>query len=175
MKKSLFSVLAAALLLAASGVVAQEQKKAVAPEDKGWWIGGEIGYWHEDGMNTFALEPEFGYDFNRRWSVGGSVGVVASEDFVVCGIAPYARWKFYNKGRLTLFLDGSAAVACGDMTGFRVGLQPGLKLRIADRFHFLTRIGFLGYCSEFYSGGDGDGFGLRFSSADLKFGFYYTF
>ncbi len=175
MKKSLFLLLAATMLCVVSGAAAQEQKKVVDPADKGWWIGGEIGYWNDEGENTFAIAPEFGYDFNSRWAIGTSVGLVDWEDAVAFEFAPYARWKFYNIGRLTLFLDGGAAVACGDMTGFRIGLQPGLSLRITDHFRFLTRMGFLGYCNEFYNSWEGSGFGLKFSASDLKFGFYYTF
>ena len=174
MKKLLALSLAAAMLLAAGTVSAQE-KTAPAPKDKGWWVGGQIGYWYDAGENTYEIAPEPGYDFNSRWAVGASVGFAGLDDVIVFELAPYARWKYYTTGRLTLFLDGGLSVACGDMTGFRIGFQPGLSIRINDRFRFLAHAGFLGYCNEFYNGGWGDGFGLKFTSSDLKFGFYYTF
>lgn len=174
MKKLLTLSLAAVLLLTA-GTAAAQEKTAPAPKDKGWWIGGQIGYWYNDGENTYAIAPEVGYDFNNRWAIGTSIGFAGADDAIVFELAPYARWKYYTTGRLTLFLDGGLGVVCGDMSGFQIGFQPGLSIKINDRFKFLAHAGFLGYCNEFYNGGWGDGFGLRFSSSDLKFGFYYMF
>ncbi len=91
--------------------------------------------------------------------------------------APYARWKYCNTGRVSLFLDGGLGLAGGDMDGVKVGIQPGLAVRVSKHVRFQAHLGFLGYCSNYFNDGvdDSDGFGLRFSSSDLKFGFYYTF
>lgn len=174
MKKLFMCLFAAAMALAAGEAAAQEKTACDAPE-KGWWLGGEVGYWNDEGENTFTIAPKFGYDFNRHWAIGASVGFVGVDDAMAFEFAPYARWKFYNIGRLTLFLDGGIGVVLGDIEGFKVGFQPGLDVRISDHFKFLAHVGFLGYCNEFYNNGGGNGFGLRFSSSDLKFGFYYTF
>ena len=174
MKKLSILLLLSFILLTASTASGQ-QKSDSSPTDKGWWIGGQIGYWYDDGENTFTLEPEIGYDFNSRWAAGTSFGVALVDDLTVYAIAPYARWKYCSTNRLTLFLDGGLAVAGGDMTGFKIGLQPGLSIKINNHFRLLTSVGFLGYCNEFYNGGSGDGFGVRLSSSDLKFGFHYTF
>lgn len=44
-------------------------------QDSGWWIGGRVGYWHDKvdnvSTNSFALAPEFGYDFNSYYNGGG--------------------------------------------------------------------------------------------------------
>lgn len=105
MKKLLALSLAATVLLAAGTVSAQE-KPAPAPKDKGWWVGGELGFWHtnEDnlGTNSFVLSAETGYDFNKRWAIGVSIGygLIAAEtgfgDIERANIFvfnPYARWK----------------------------------------------------------------------------------
>lgn len=173
--KKLFALLLAAAMLSAADTASAQEKKTVIPEDKGWWIGGQIGYWYNDGESTYAITPEIDYDFNNRWAIGASVGLVGLDDMMAFELAPYARWKFYRTGRLTLFLDGGFGAVFGDITGFKIGFQPGLAVKINKHFSFLTHVGFLGYCNEFYNNGAGDGFGLRFSSSDLKFGFYYTF
>ena len=176
MKKLCVLGIVATMLLATTAATAQEKKKKeVAPEYKGWWIGGQIGYWNNDGENTYAITPEFGYDFNRNWAIGVSVGLVGLDEEAAFEFAPYARWKFYRTGRLSLFLDGGFGAVFGDLTGFKIGFQPGLSVKIDKHFSFLAHVGFLGYRNEFYNGGEGDGFGLALSSSDLKLGFYYTF
>lgn len=190
MKKLFALSLAAVLLLTAGSAAAQGKKKTVNPQDKGWWIGGELGFWHTNvddlGTNSFVLSPEAGYDFNKRWAIGVAIGygIVSAEtgfgyneraDIFIFN--PYARWKYYNTGRVSLFLDGTIGAAGGDMDGFKIGIQPGLAVRVGKHVRLQAHLGFLGYCTNYFNDGvDGsDGFGLRFSSSDLKFGFYYMF
>lgn len=189
MKKLLVLALAATMLSAAGTASAQE-KKTVDAADKGWWIGGEFGLWHntidEMSTNSFVLSPEVGYDFNRRWAIGVGIGygIVSAENEYggnenanVFLFNPYARWKYCNAGRVSLFLDGGIGVAGGDMDGVKIGIQPGLAVRIGKHVRFQAHLGFLGYCTNYFNDGveDSDGFGLKLSSSDLKFGFYYTF
>lgn len=154
----------------------------VSAQESGWWIGGRVGYWHDkvEGVTSsgFALAPEFGHDFNAKWSLGGvlgfdyrKIGNTSDEVFV---IEPYARYKYFSRDRFTLFVDGGFGVAMGDGSGWKVGLTPGLAFRISDRFSLLTSFGFLGYKNDYYNGG-GDGFGFDFRSSDLRFGFFYSF
>ncbi len=189
MKKLFICLFAAAMSLAAGEASAQEKTACDAPE-KGWWLGGEVGFWHTNveglGTNSFTLSPEVGYDFNKRWAIGVGIGyaivsaeVVGSEPARanIFLFAPYARWKYCNTGRVSLFLDGGLGLAGGDMDGVKVGIQPGLAVRVSKHVRFQAHLGFLGYCSNYFNDGvdDSEGFGLRFSSSDLKFGFYYTF
>lgn len=188
--KRLIALLLVATALLAAGTTSAQEKKTVAPEDKGWWIGGEAGFWHntEDGLstNSFALSPEVGYDFNKRWAVGVGIGyALVSAETGFGGVEranififnPYARWKYYNTGRVALFLDGGLGVAGGDMDGVKIGIQPGLAVRVGKHVRLQAHFGFLGYCSNYFNDAvdESDGFGLKFSSSDLKFGFYYTF
>lgn len=159
----------------------------VKAQNSDWWVGGKVGYWHDksDGgvkTNHFTIAPEFGYDFNAKWSLGTSIGYESinakkgdskdnSNAFI---IAPYARYKYFNSGILTLFVDGGFGIAAGDSDGFQVGLAPGLAVKITDRFSFLTSVGYLGYKKDYFNNG-GEGFGLSLNSSDLRFGFFYTF
>ena len=176
MKKIIIVLLAAAASFTAAN-------KASAQE-KGLWIGGKLGYWHDktEGVKTdsFSIAPEAGYDFNKRWSVGVALGyeylkVKDGGSANVFTASPYARYKYYNKGILSLFLDGGVGFACCDHEGFQAGITPGLSVKINEHFSFLTQVGFLGYRKDYFNGGSGEAFGLKLSSSDLKFGFYYKF
>ena len=112
MKKIIIVLLAAAASFTAAN-------KASAQE-KGLWIGGKLGYWHDktEGVKTdsFSIAPEAGYDFNKRWSVGVALGyeylkVKDGGSANVFTASPYARYKYYNKGILSLFLDGGVGFA----------------------------------------------------------------
>lgn len=172
--KKLFTV-----LLATAAILVSAHK--VSAQDSGWWLGGQVGFWHYGDYSTsiLSISPEAGYDFNKRWSAGLAIGFdyVNEDGFSanVFSFSPYARWKFFNKGILSLFLDGGFAVATGDLDGFQIGITPGLSLKISDHFSFLTHIGFLGYSNDYFNNNDGEGFGLKLSATDLKFGFFYTF
>ena len=151
-------------------------------QDSGWWLGGKVGYWHDKvgdaTSNSFALAPEVGYDFNSKWSLAGTLGFdyakVGDKSANVFVVEPYARFKYFNKGNFTLFVDGGFGVAFGDSEGFKVGFTPGVSFKVSEHFSLLTTIGFLGYKNDYYNGG-GDGFGLNLKSSDLRFGFFYSF
>lgn len=155
-------------------------------QNSGWWAGGKVGYWHNKSesikTNHFSISPEFGYDFNAKWSVGTSIGYESiqaktgdkDESTNAFIISPYVRYKYFNSGILTLFVDGGFGCAAGDVEGFQIGLAPGLAVKITDRFSFLTSVGYLGYKKDHFNDG-GDGFGLNLASSDLKFGFFYSF
>lgn len=157
-------------------------------QNSGWWLGGKVGYWHDkvdNGSKTdhFSIAPEFGYDFNAKWSLGASLGYESlstklnghKDNNNVFVIAPYARYKYFNSGILTLFVDGGFGVAMGDADGFQIGLSPGLAVKITDHFSFLTSVGYLGYKKDHFNNSGGEGFGLSLASSDLKFGFFYSF
>lgn len=153
MKKIIIVLLAAAASFTAAN-------KASAQE-KGLWIGGKLGYWHDktEGVKTdsFSIAPEAGYDFNKRWSVGVALGyeylkVKDGGSANVFTASPYARYKYYNKGILSLFLDGGVGFACCDHEGFQAGITPGLSVKINEHFSFLTQVGFLGYRKDYFNG-----------------------
>ena len=75
------------------------------------YIGGSAalgGQKHGDGDSKmyYKLMPEIGYQFNKTWDAGLSVGYAGVEDgnnaFV---IAPYARYTFVNTKLVDLFLE----------------------------------------------------------------------
>ncbi|MFQ8746726.1 MAG: outer membrane beta-barrel protein [Alistipes finegoldii] len=128
------------LLAAAASFTAADKASA---QEKGLWIGGKLGYWHDKTevvtTDSFSITPEAGYDFNKRWSVGVALGyeylkVKDGGSANVFTASPYARYKYYNKGILSLFLDGGVGFACCDHEGFQAGITPGLSVKINEHF-----------------------------------------
>ena len=148
MKKSIILIVAVI-----ATIVMGETVKA---QNSGWWIGGSLGYWHDKTgdvkTNSFIITPEVGYDMDSKWTFAGIVGFNtksvkvgdskshSNNAFV---IEPYARYKYFNQGIMTLFVDGKIGVAIGDNDGFEVGLAPGLALKATERFGFVAHVGFL--------------------------------
>lgn len=128
--------------------------------------------------SNFTIAPEIGYDINSKWSVAGAIGFeyasIESRNASVFVIEPYARYKYFNKGSFSLFVDGGIGIAMGDDNGFKIGVMPGLAYKVSERFSLLASFGFLGYKNDYYNNG-GDGFGFSFKSSDLRFGMYYSF
>lgn len=173
MKKRLLFLFAATLF--AVGTVSAQGKNDYDAQDRGWWLGGQVGYWYDGESHSFAIAPEFGYDFNRRWTIGVSVGYLRIAEASAFEFAPYARRNFYLTDNFSLFVDGGFGVVCGDADGLKIGFQPGFAVQINRHIRFLTHIGFVGLRSDLYNNGLGDGVGFTLSASDLKFGFYYTF
>lgn len=173
--------------LALAAVVSFTAVDKASAQDKGWWLGGTVAYAHDNtaGIKTdwLSIAPEAGYDFNKKWSVG----VAVSYDYIkektesdkgsgdIFTVSPYARYTFCRAGILSVFVDGGVGFAFGDSDGFKAGLTPGLSVKITERVSFLTHIGFIGYRKDHFNGGNGESYGLKLSSSDLKFGFYYKF
>lgn len=106
-------------------------------------------------------------------------------------VDPYARWSFVKFGPVKLFLDMGFGINTykvkgevmghdvdGDaQVGWRVGVQPGVKVSLAKNIDFIAHMGFLGYQDaddDFSSYGE-NGFGLNFSGNNLNFGILYNF
>jgi hypothetical protein len=151
------------------------------------YVGGEIGLWvnnHNSAKSTvFSVAPEVGYNFNKKWAMGAALeysyekeGGISANAFA---IAPYARYSYYEKGMVRLFVDGGFGVSNvsykngGDVTGGQVGFQPGIALELNHHFSLVAKCGFLGWRQDYALAGDGVGFML--GSEDLSFGFHYEF
>lgn len=157
------------------------------------YVGGEVGFWRNSDANhtNFTIHPEVGYQLSDKWDLG--IGIGYQHDYEshakVNGFAvdPYARWSFVKFGPVSMFLDMGFGVntyktKIGDhssdaQVGWRVGVQPGLKVALCKNLDFIAHVGFLGYQDaddEFCSYGE-DGFGFNVSGNNLNFGVVYKF
>lgn len=121
----------------------------------------------------FQITPEVGCHLTDEWAVGGEIGYTHMDDYNRFQFAPYARYTFYKKGILGLFVDGTVGIAAGEGdTGFRLGFRPGLSLHVTDHISFVSKVGFLGY-SDSYEGLDVKG--VSFNTENISIGFHYNF
>jgi long-subunit fatty acid transport protein len=172
MKKFVFTLMAVCAALTISA-------------QSGWWAGGSVGYWHDKSdadvkTDQFVLSPEVGYDINSNWSLAMGVGIAYAKvedngSATAVTFDPYARYKFYKSGPLTLFIDGGFGVATADADGWEIGLKPGLSYNLSKKISAVAHVGFLGYKKGYYNGGDGEGFGFNWDNTSVDFGIYYAF
>lgn len=150
------------------------------------YVGGAVSFWHDDDdfeSTSFTIAPEVGYNFNEKWAIGGSLEFTYNkvEDAKTTGfaIAPYARYSYYENKIVRLFLDGGFGVSTykiednDAVTGFEIGLKPGIAIKLNDKFSLVAKCGFLGYREDYMLGKNGAG--LALTSEDLSFGFHYEF
>lgn len=149
------------------------------------YVGGSFAITHDDNsdLTTFKIAPEIGYNLNKHWAVAAELGYshhnshdVTSNSF---HFAPYARWSFFEKGIVRLFLDGGLGISTSKVedhdrdNGFEIGIKPGIALDLSQHFSFITKYGFLGFRDDYrYSNSVS---GISAGSEDLSFGFIYTF
>ena len=165
------------------------------------YVGGELGVWRDTDADqtAFTLAPGAGYEFNEKWAAGGELLFsTVTDDYTKFAIAPYARWTFFNSDRVKLFLDMGFGIsvtnfdnkvfvdveesgdgditieADDDVTGFRIGVQPGIAFKLNKHFSVLAKVGFLGYDNEYEKAGR-EGFGMKLNGENLSFGIEYTF
>ena len=157
----------------------------IAVKAQGIYVGGSLSAWRNttENFSSFTIAPEVGYNFNETWAIGAELGYSHDymEGFKVnsFAIAPYVRWSYYENDAVRLFLDGAATVGFNkvkDGETFKygqVGLRPGIAVKLNDHFSFVAKYGFLGYQRNV--NGEGDAFGIDFSSEKLSLGFQYAF
>lgn len=154
-------------------------------------IAGTTSFWRNTDKNTtsFEIAPELTYELTEKWGIGASVsygqerendGVISTDK--VFTIAPYARYTYFDKEIISLFIDGGVGLAkvkseigseSETKTGFEAGLKPGIAIKVAERFKFISKIGFLGYKKNYPQ--SGKAFGFNLSGENIAVGFAYMF
>lgn len=114
------------------------------------YLGGGISLWRDcdADVTSFSISPDFGYNLNERWAVGGEVvfshegthydvgDEKVSSHINSFAIAPYARYSFYENKIVRLFIDMGMGFSTskpkhGDsVNGFEIGLKPGLAIKM---------------------------------------------
>lgn len=154
-------------------------------------IAGTANFWRNTDKNTtsFEVAPELTYELTEKWGIGASVsygqerendGIVSTDK--VFTFAPYARYTYFDKEIISLFIDGGVGLSkvkseigneSESRTGFEAGLKPGVAIKVAERFKFISKIGFLGYKKNYPQAGKA--FGLNLSGENIAVGFAYMF
>ena len=171
------------------------------------YLGGEVGFWRNSDANhtNFNIKPEIGYQLSNKWDLG--IGIGFNHDYYGSGnydgetllkkkvnsieVDPYARWSYAKFGPVSLFLDMTFGINSykvkGEVAGhdydndsqigWRVGVQPGVRVALAKNIDFVAHAGFLGYrdADDSYCSYGEDGFGFQLSGNNLSFGINYRF
>ena len=134
------------------------------------YVGGTVSLWHNDDVDatTFTLNPEVGYNLNEKWAVGGILTFSHSKldegKYNAFGLAPYARYSYYENKVVRLFIDGGLGFStqkvkgADAVNGFEIGFKPGIAIKLNDKFSVLAKCGFLGYRDDYMNAGSGYGF-----------------
>lgn len=159
---------------------------ALSAKAQDMYLGGGISLWIDDDADktSFSISPEFGYNLNSQWAVGGSLFFSHEENdpgnnVNSFALAPYARYSFYENKVIRLFLDmgfgfSTTKVKHEDSyNGFEIGVKPGVAIKLNEKFSLITKVGFAGYRDDYYHGKNGLGVGL--DGSDISFGLYYSF
>lgn len=156
------------------------------------YVGGSLAWTHDDAndYNSFKLAPEIGYNLNESWAVAVELAYihgkfeangtkVKSNSFA---IAPYARYIFFKKNIVRLFLDGGLGfstekVKKGDSeNGFEIGIKPGIAINVTEHISLEAKYGFLGYRDKYaLAGYNASVSGLDFNPNSLSIGIKYEF
>lgn len=149
------------------------------------YVGGSLGWTWNNDKPAYLIKPEVGYNFNENWAAGLDLGYGYNSNNKLNGIVvgAYARYKFWNEGLVTFFVDGGGAYSnwkvkdADAVDGFEVGLKPGLLVHLSPSVDFVTKYGFIGYRDDFapFNGTGASVSGLDLSSETLSIGFVYKF
>lgn len=160
------------------------------------FVGGSVGFGSvkvagNDSEVTYKIVPEVGYNFNKNWAIGLTIGyqkgacnlvdenIAQDVNTKVFTVAPYGRYTFVHSKYVNVFIDlGLGFASYTDMgTQFDLGVTPGVAVNLSDKLSFVSHIGFAGF-KTFSPKGDGKSsskFGLDVNQNNLTFGLYYNF
>ena len=157
-----------------------------------WALGVSLGYSH--GYAAFG-----GIDFNDLKSIANAVASTAA-DVASDGtaklnsfrFAPYARYNFWQTGKLKFFLEGSLGYIHVGMTGdaledrlgddpvlnvVELNIRPGLSFDASKKITLLAKVGSLGFIhgKEKNSGTKLNRFGFDMDTYNILLGMNYNF
>ena len=147
------------------------------------YVGGEMGIWYNDTQDkTFlSIAPSVGYEFDETWAIGTELKYAHKTDsYNKFELAPYARCSFYRNKMVKLFFDLGFGVSVtkpevgDDITGWKIGAQPGIAIHLNKNFALLAKTGFVGFDDKCMDPSS-KGFGAKFDGENLSFGIEYTF
>lgn len=142
------------------------------------WIGGSTSVLANKNSTAFEIAPEIGYIFpNSKWTIAAGIDAAFYDRSYAILFSPYVRYSICNIEKFALFMDLTGDFAVGDMSGYRVGIQPGIAWMATKHWTAAFRFAFIGYndCEYYNNLGYTDGFNLKFATAAPGFGLYYNF
>jgi hypothetical protein len=142
------------------------------------WIGGSANIFANKAITAFEIAPEVGYTIpNTKWTIAAGIDAAFIGDEYAIAFSPYVRYNVTNIEKFSFFVDLTGDFCAGSLSGYRIGLQPGIAWMATKHWTAAFRFAFLGYndCAYYNSLGYQDGFNLVFATATGGFGLYYNF
>lgn len=158
---------------------------AIISADAQVYVGGSFNFTRDKNSDqtNFTIAPELGYNLSKQWAIAAEIGFThIKKDEIkvnVFNFAPYARFSFFEKSIVRLFLDGGVGISTSQIesndreNGFEIGIKPGIALDICKNLTFVTKYGFVGFRDDYKYNNSISGISL--SSEDLSIGFHYEF
>lgn len=151
------------------------------------YLGGTLGiaidHASSDGVSVtnsaFSISPEGGYNFNKTWALGASIGVqyqdLAGTGVTTFSILPYVRATFARASVFDFFAELAMGYAHESADGYGVGgfvagIRPGFVAHLSDKFGLVGRTTLLRY--SHYDGVNGIGFAIN---SNIELGVQFTF
>lgn len=155
------------------------------------WVGGQLGFNYEkEGdakTTTFAIAPEVGYTLSDKLDIAIALreeltAPDGGDNLNAFSVNPYARYTFYQTGKVGFFVDGGFSVGVADdpasddnFTIWGIGIRPGVKFAASDKVTFVASFGGLGYQQTKHGDYKVNECGLNVDGNALMFGLYYSF
>ncbi len=163
------------------------------------WVGGSLGFNYNKNADdvkttTFSIAPEVGYTLSDKWDIAialeeTNISQKDGDSMNTFAVNPYARYTFFQTGKVGFFLDMGFNVATSNgiyaggivrelddnTTEFGIGVRPGVKFAASDKVTFVASLGQLGYRQIKNGDAKDNTFGLNVDGSALKFGVYYAF
>lgn len=147
----------------------------------------------DDSETAYSFVPEVGYNFDKNWAAGISIGWAKGTCFGFetdgrsFSVEPYVRCTFYRSDLISVFCDGAVGYAHAydgtDVDVTRIGVKPGVALNVG-KFSMVAHVGFLGWqqaktkTEHHYYDDDElkvNEWGVDVNGANLQLGLYYNF
>jgi hypothetical protein len=193
MKRILFSI--ALISILAVSATAQEGTM---------WIGGTINIssntTNDMTSSSTTIMPEFGYNLDMNWAIGGRLGFNTSKDEQAVGtnkttttsIVPFARYTFGNLGNFKIFGQGELPInfyggefadgtSKDNSNSFGLRVRPGLSYSFNDNWGFnMLMPSVFAFTSNSndssaFHFGINDGYTVQSYLLDTAIGFVYKF
>ena len=163
------------------------------------YVGGNVGIassksGNGDNVTTYKVLPEVGYNINKDWAVGTTLGWgkgtpvnIEGESRNYFTVQPYARYTFVHSKYVNVFVDGGFGythynhahhvLGTPSVNEWSVGLKPGVAVNLNQKLSFVAHVGFAGWKSVKQKGSSVDAhtWGASLDGNNITFGVYYNF
>lgn len=107
-----------------------------------WYVAGRFGFGAGTEGTSYMILPELGYELNDKWEIGVEAGYMKASDASTWMASPYACWTFYQLGKCSLYLCGTAEFSEKMKHHFTFGLYvtPGISIPLGKHWELEAEV-----------------------------------